>query len=87
MASVKHAHSKLLKSGFLPYIQNEDFESWISTQHHCTISFYKNGNNTDSFRVTGVEVDRPEYDLFSSYYTANLSEAIRVGKIQLQIEF
>jgi len=81
MASIKHAQNKLLKSGFLPQVQTEDFESWISVNHRCVISFYKDGKCTDTFKVSGSTPDRPEYDDFNSYYTTNLAEAIRVGNI------
>lgn len=82
MSSVKRAHSRLLKSGFVPSVQSDDFECWIDVRSRGNeISFYKNGDQTDAFKVKGHREDRPEYDEFNSYYTDNLSEAIRVSRI------
>ena len=82
MSSVKRACSKLLKSGFVPSVQSTDFEVWIDVRGRGNeISFYKNGNQTDVFKVKGHREDQPEYDEFNSFYTENLSEAIRVSRI------
>lgn len=82
MSSVKRAHSKLLKCGFVPSVQNDDFEQWIDVRTKGTeISFYKNGDTTDTFKVHGRREDRPEFDEFNSYYTTNLSEAIRISRV------
>lgn len=83
MASLKHAHSKLLKSGFLPQHQDEFCESWISTHGAGTISFLKSGARVDSFKVHGSRPDRPEFDEFNSYHTQNLSHAIRMCRVSL----
>jgi hypothetical protein len=81
MSSVKRAHSKLLKSGFLPQSQTDYYECWINTSGRGTISFYKSGDSTDAFKVHGNQPDRPEVDEFNSYYTGNLSQAIRMSRI------
>lgn len=81
MSSVKRAHGKLLRSGFVPSIQSEDYECWMDARSRgCEISFYKNGDNTDTFKVQGRSEDRAEFDEFNSYYTVNLSEAIRISR-------
>lgn len=83
MASLKRAHSKLLRSGFLPQEQNYRYECWISTQGPGTISFYKDGedNEIGTFKVHSAKPDQPEVDLFNSYYTSNLSRAIEMSKV------
>ena len=82
MGSVKRAQGKLLKGGFLPQTQTEDFESWIYVRARCTITFFKDGDRTDVYKVSGPCPDHPEYDEFNSYYTTNLSEAIRIAEIE-----
>lgn len=82
MSSVKRVHNKLLKSGFIPSVQSSDFECWIDVRSGGNeISFYKSGDNTDTFKVRGRLEDRPEYDEFNSYYTDNLSEAVRISRV------
>jgi hypothetical protein len=83
MALVSRAHGKLLAAGFLPSQQTEDYERWIdASRRGDDISFYKSGKSTDVFRVHGREQDKPEFDEFNSYYTQNLSEAIRVSRFK-----
>jgi len=81
MFSVSRAQNKLLKSGFLPQTQSEDYECWISISGRGTISFYKSGDTTDTFKVHGSRPDRPEVDDFNSFYTQNLAQAIRMSRI------
>jgi hypothetical protein len=81
MPALKNARSKLLKSGFLPQVQEDSYESWINTGGPGTISFFKRGDIIETFKVHGREPDRPEFDEFSSYYTTNLSVAIRISKL------
>ena len=82
MALVRRVHNKLLTEGFLPDTQTEDHERWIDTRGKSrAISFYKNNNKIDVFKVHGLTPDMPEFDEFSSYYTHNLSEAIRISKV------
>lgn len=80
MADLKRAHSKLLKSGFLPQEQNYRYECWISTTGPGTISFYKDEDKVSAFKVHSSRPDRPEFDEFNSYYTDNLSRAIIMSR-------
>ena len=85
--NLKYAHSKLLKSGFLPEIQNEKFEQWIDVCENGTpISFSLGVGLTGietkgSFKIHGRRPDYPEADQFNSDYTQNLSEAIRFSRV------
>lgn len=66
----------------MPTSQSDDFECWIDVRSRGgEISFFKSGDQTDVFKVRGRSEDRPEFDEFNSYYTANLSEAIRVSRV------
>ena len=84
---LKYAHNKLLKSGFLPEIQNEKFEQWIDVCENGTpISFSLGVGLTGietkgSFKIHGRRPDYPEADQFNSDYTQNLSEAIRFSRV------
>lgn len=83
MADINRTHSKLLAAGFLPIEQTDRFEKWIDVRQgeSYSISFYKTPlNNVESFKVE-MGVDRPEFDECSSFYTRNLSQAIRLSRI------
>ena len=86
--NLKRAQSKLMKSGYLPEIQIENFEKWIDVQLNGTaISFdvVKNGVTAPeicgAYKIHGFRPDNPLVDEFNSSYTANLSEAIRWSRI------
>ena len=85
--NASRAQNKLLKSGYLPQKQSDDFELWIDVKLGGTsISFFKSheSSETDVFRVYGTATDRPEFDDFNSYYTESLSEAIRVSRVSIK---
>ena len=83
MPSVKRAHTKLLKSGYISVSQSEEFERWVdvSSAKSLSISFYKShdGERVSSFKVEAE--DKPEFDLFESHYTVNLSRAIAISRV------
>jgi hypothetical protein len=76
-----------LKSGFLPEIQNDQYEQWIDIRENGTpISFSLGKGLTGietkgSFKVHSRRPDRPEADEFNSDYTHNLSEAIQLSRV------
>lgn len=81
--NIKSVQNKLLKNGYLPQSQGQTQELWIDVKRGGTsISFLKNDaeNDIDVFKVHGSLPDRAEFDEFNSYYTDNLSEAIRVSR-------
>jgi hypothetical protein len=85
--NISRAHNKLLKSGYLPQKQNEDYEIWIDVKHKgAAISFYKNPGDSsiDVFKSHGTLPDRPEFDDWNSYYTPTLTEAIRVSRVNIK---
>ncbi len=86
MPRIKRAQGQLLKSGYLPEIQSQDFERWLHSGFSAaSISFYKRegagGQVTDAFKVESPTTDRPEFDEINSYYTHSITSAIRVAKV------
>lgn len=86
MPSVKRAQGQLLKSGYLPEVQSQDFERWLHSGFSAaSISFYKREGDgsqvTDTFKVESPATDRPEFDEINSYYTHSITSAIRVAKV------
>lgn len=82
--NTERAKNKLLKSGFLPQNQSEDYEVWIDVKLGGTaISFFKSTDDSDVdvFKVHGSLPDRAEFDEFNSFYTENLTQAIRMSRI------
>lgn len=85
--NISSAQNKLLKSGYLPQKQNEDYEIWIDVKQKGTaISFYKNPGETsiDVFKTHGTLPDRPEFDDWHCHYTPILAEAIRVSRVHIK---
>jgi len=84
---LKYAQNKLLKSGYLPEIQDEKFEQWIDVRENGSpISFSLGVGLTGvetkgAFKIHGRRPDRPEVDEFNSDYSQNLSEAIRISRV------
>lgn len=84
MPNIVRARTQLLKSGYLPDLQEERYERWISAKSLAApISFIKDpdGLTTPYFKVEGEVPDRPELDDYSSYLTETLKSAISISAI------
>ena len=91
---LNRTRNKLKKNGFRP--QNpvssatssiRGTEVWIDEVSNGTsISFFSQGECVDGeFKVSGREPNRPDgYDYWSSIFTCNLSEAIRLSRASLE---
>lgn len=90
---LKRARNKLRKNGYAlrdPVPSTTDtikgVEVWLDVQENGTpISFFSQGDRVDgAFKVYGPEPDMPQYDFWSSVFTCNLSEAIRLSRVSLE---
>lgn len=82
MPNVIRARTQLLRSGYLPDLQDDRYERWISAKSLAApISFIKDpgGLTTPCFKVEGEVPDRPEFDDYSSYLTETLKSAISIS--------
>tara|TARA_Y100001970_G_C14101945_1_gene785940 strand:- start:179 stop:433 length:255 start_codon:yes stop_codon:yes gene_type:complete len=84
MAQLKRTRNKLLKNGYLPYMQDSSREIWIdATQGGTDIEFCINSwsGSIGTFKIYGRKPDQPEFDLFYSTHSKNLTEAIRLARV------
>lgn len=86
---LNRARNKLKKHGFERQMPVESTTStirsqevWIDTKDNGTpISFFfQEDEVAGAFKVYGSEPDQPQYDYWTSIFTRNLSEAIRLSR-------
>jgi len=83
MKNLKRTQNKLLRSGFMPQSQSENYEYWIDvTQHGTGISFRVEGAHVmGRLKIHGRKPDEPEHDIWYSTWAANVKEAIELARV------
>jgi len=87
--NLKRTRNKLKKNGFKPQspvpsssVSIRGQEVWVDDKKDGTpISFFIQDEEVDgAFKVHGSHPDKPQFDLWYSTFTRNLSEAIRLSR-------
>lgn len=84
MKNLTRTRNKLLKNGYIAIIQEVRYDEWADLLENGTnISFYHDGKNVNSdmsIRIHGRTPDLPQFDEYTSTYSASVNRAIILSR-------